>query len=252
MFSNNLEGNVKSNMNSFTKLFETPSNYDGIPLDPLDARIHHRSAKTAIITEKLHVVKNMVEHLGPNDVLCGKDKEAFNSIGNRRFRVSVSLIIGRYIQAKSKQEKTLVIQSLVNVVKESGGRFLKRKNDGLVELNEKQTQQKVGHAIRDTAISRKLVDRRKKRRVTRKSDSTGVETRIKNEISHARSCSDSCLYDCSIEAHSLKKHLSQSDKIYELSDDDFSEEDGIAVQIDSEENKFVNVFDGPSTESQFS
>ena len=103
------------------------------------------------------------ECLGPHDVLCGRDRDAFNHVGNRRFRVLVSLTIDRYIRAETRQEKSLVIASLTESVRKTGGRFVKRTRAGLlVELNEKQTQQKVGHAIRDSAISKQLVKPQRK------------------------------------------------------------------------------------------
>jgi hypothetical protein len=94
-----------------------------------------------------------MKELGPYDVICGRHKEAFNNIGNRRFRVTVSLNKDRYAGAPSRKEKTGVIKCIVGVVKSNGGRFLQRVDGAWVELDEKKSLAKVGHAIRDMVES---------------------------------------------------------------------------------------------------
>lgn len=103
-----------------------------------------------------------ITHVGVYDVLCGRDKEAFNNIGNRRFRVTVSLALDRYTQALTRKEKSTVIHSVAVLVQQNGGRFLHKTNtntnDGnakneYTELNEKQRHDKVGHALRDMALA---------------------------------------------------------------------------------------------------
>jgi hypothetical protein len=95
--------------------------------------------------------------IGSYDVLCGRHKLAFNNIGNRRLRVTVSLSLERYLAKPSRQDKTLVIFSIVKLIQESGGRFLKWKKDRWIELGEKQAREKVGHALRDMASARGLL-----------------------------------------------------------------------------------------------
>jgi hypothetical protein len=95
--------------------------------------------------------------IGSYDVLCGRHKLAFNNIGNRRLRVTVSLSLERYLVKPSRQDKTLVIISIVKLIQESGGRFLKWKKDRWIELGEKQAREKVGHALRDMASARDLL-----------------------------------------------------------------------------------------------
>jgi hypothetical protein len=95
--------------------------------------------------------------IGSYDVLCGRHKLAFNNIGNRRLRVTVSLSLERYLANPSRQDKTLVIISIVRLIEEIGGRFLKWKKDRWIELGEKQAREKVGHALRDMASARDLL-----------------------------------------------------------------------------------------------
>jgi hypothetical protein len=95
--------------------------------------------------------------IGQYDVLCGRHKLAFNNIGNRRLRVTVSLSLERYLAAPTRQDKTLVIISVVRLLQENGARFLKWKKDRWIELGEKQAREKVGHALRDMASARDLL-----------------------------------------------------------------------------------------------
>jgi hypothetical protein len=104
--------------------------------------------------------------LGPYDVICGRHKAAFNNIGNRRFRFTVSLALERYLRAPTRKAKSLVIARLADLVHANGGHFFELQNQGgstsdgvgggptwqWVELSRKKSHQKVGHALRDMAL----------------------------------------------------------------------------------------------------
>jgi hypothetical protein len=92
---------------------------------------------------------NLPEEVGPYDVLCGRSAFALNNVGNRRFRVTVSMALHRYLSTPTRTGKTKVIDSIVASVKSSGGRFLKWRNSQWIELDGKQAREKVGHALRD-------------------------------------------------------------------------------------------------------
>ena len=63
----------------------------------------------------------------PYDVLCGRDKAVFNSIGNRRFRVSISVNVPGYERARNKAQKTTVIMFVCSMFRnEVGVRFIKK------------------------------------------------------------------------------------------------------------------------------
>ena len=98
--------------------------------------------------------QSQVADVGPYDVLCGRDREAFNNVGNRRFRVTVSMALDSYVNAKSRQDKGLVIVSIINKIRGNGGKFIKWKKDRYVELTEKQMKEKVGHCLRDLSAAR--------------------------------------------------------------------------------------------------
>jgi hypothetical protein len=87
--------------------------------------------------------------LRPYDVLCGRSAFALNNVGNRRFRVTVSMALNKYLTTPTRTGKTKVIDSIVDTVRRSGGRFLKWRHARWVELDMKQAREKVGHALRD-------------------------------------------------------------------------------------------------------
>ena len=60
--------------------------------------------------------------IGPYDVICGRNKTAFNNIGNRRFRFTIALALPRFLIATSRKEKSIVIQSIQQLVHQNGGR----------------------------------------------------------------------------------------------------------------------------------
>lgn len=98
------------------------------------------------------VYRREVAQLNHYDVLCGRSKEAFNNIGNRRFRITVSLFLKPYIASPTRLDKTIVIRDLTALMKSTGGRFYIRGYGGrLVELTERQIHEKCGHALRDMA-----------------------------------------------------------------------------------------------------
>jgi hypothetical protein len=123
---------------------------------------HESTVNNTIIADHSHTnLTNKNEQqfsgIGSYDVLCGRHKFAFNNIGNRRLRVTVSLSLERYLASPSRQDKSLIIISIVKLIQEIGGRFLQWKKDHWIELGEKQAREKVGHALRDMASARDLL-----------------------------------------------------------------------------------------------
>jgi len=98
------------------------------------------------------------------DILCGRDKATFNNVGNRRFRVLISLNIPRYEKATTKAEKASVIKYICNIFRnEVGVRFLKKhkSGEGYYELSVSEARKKVGHALRDMSVARQEVKKRR-------------------------------------------------------------------------------------------
>lgn len=100
--------------------------------------------------EKEQQYREAVDSLGPYDVICGRGSLAFNNVGNRRFRVLISMNVDGYNDAEGRHRKGLFIGSLVNTLQHQiGVRFFKLKDGELIELTGRQIRQKVGHALRD-------------------------------------------------------------------------------------------------------
>jgi hypothetical protein len=92
-----------------------------------------------------------ISEIGMYDVLCGRHKAAFNNIGNRRFRITVSLALDRYLSAGTRREKSNVIKSITSLVHRNGGRFLQLEHGKWIELNAERAHKKVAHAMRDVS-----------------------------------------------------------------------------------------------------
>lgn len=64
---------------------------------------------------------------GPWSAICGRGRETYNNIGNRRLRVLVEANLEKYTATKSKFQKTIIIASIVESVREAAtlGGFIK-------------------------------------------------------------------------------------------------------------------------------
>ena len=94
--------------------------------------------------------------MGPYDILCGRQADAWNNEGNVKFRTIISEHVQKYMNATSNVGKTSIIKSIIHLVtKKLGGRFLKEYHQhtsgGYRELNRREVHNKVGHALRDLA-----------------------------------------------------------------------------------------------------
>ena len=71
--------------------------------------------------------ERIIRQVGPYDILVGRSSECFNNIGNRRFRLTISLNMSEYINAKTRDDKSWVIASVLRKMRqEAGYRFLKK------------------------------------------------------------------------------------------------------------------------------
>lgn len=92
------------------------------------------------------------EDIVPNkhDILCGRDKQAFNHVGNKQFRVIIAKHRQEYQTAASREEKTRITHDIIDAIKQDQGRFLKQDPDTkqwyLVDKD--YIHEKVSHALR--------------------------------------------------------------------------------------------------------
>lgn len=87
--------------------------------------------------------------INDSDVLCGRGGATNNHVGNKMFRSMVSEHQREYLSAK-KKDKALISQRIVRLVREQGGRFLRRTNDGLwTDVGNKKATEKTSQALRE-------------------------------------------------------------------------------------------------------
>jgi hypothetical protein len=89
---------------------------------------------------------NFVFH--PNDVLFGRGKVAVDHPGNAKFRRLVDVYMRKYEEAE-RLEKTCIAEVIVQMVKETNGRFLKQEAGGWDEVDGPAARKKVAHAFRN-------------------------------------------------------------------------------------------------------
>ncbi len=117
-------------------------------------------------TESNREIPTTIAELGAFDVLCGRDKKCSINGGNRRFRALINDHVSRYEGCESKFERSKAIGAIVKILQENpegSVRFFKRvkgsdTNDDharIEQLDEKQSREKVAHALRDYASQRR-------------------------------------------------------------------------------------------------
>lgn len=92
----------------------------------------------------------MTNEINENDVLCGRGGATNTNEGNKRFRGIVADHQPKYLQAR-KKDKAAIARSIVRIVREKGGRFLKRNNSTGVwnDIGDKQASSKTSQALRE-------------------------------------------------------------------------------------------------------
>jgi hypothetical protein len=103
---------------------------------------------------------NRIDSLGPWDILCGRSRNAYHNVGNRRFRITICLHCQRYMEAKSREEKGVIITTVLRLLKDDvGARFVFLSAEGgfYVEISENEAQAKVSHALRDMTAAHRRV-----------------------------------------------------------------------------------------------
>jgi len=87
------------------------------------------------------------------DILCGQSRVCASHPGNRRFQHILEDFAHKYDIATSKQEKMTMTKSVVSIIHESGGRFLKYKEGMWEEISTVAARDKVSHALRTKVAS---------------------------------------------------------------------------------------------------
>ena len=104
-----------------------------------------------------------LSELQPYDIICGRDKVCYHNVGNKRFRILISLNLNKYLMATTRSERSALIHSLTEDLLDGHCKFCfwKRVNNSLMELDREQIREKVGHALRDAKSKQKSNSARK-------------------------------------------------------------------------------------------
>jgi hypothetical protein len=112
-----------------------------------------QSLKEIALSSSISAAKTKLpDTFAPNSytVLCGRGKDHYNWVGNRRFRVIVNMNLERYSCARTKAEKTRIVMDVVELIHESGGTFAKRHVNGeWYDIGYDAAREKVGALFRD-------------------------------------------------------------------------------------------------------
>lgn len=118
--------------------------------------------------------------LRPYDIIVGRGRKHESNTGNARFRVTIRLNLKQYIEAPTRQDKTIVILSTYHMLRDDiGARFVKCTEDGrYVDCDEQEARDKVAHAFRDLAAQNSKKNK-KSRRLSSSSLSSTSSSRSK-------------------------------------------------------------------------
>jgi len=133
---------------------------------------------------------------GIYDVICGKGRTAFNHTGNKRFRSVVKLHLGKYSDARTKGEKSMIVTNIMRAVRLKGSaNFIKlvNKNKGggiyYDAVSERLAREKVGQALRDELHTqyKSSTEAKKQRRIAAKNHRDSLIHQIVQENTRIQS-----------------------------------------------------------------
>ncbi|CAB9509540.1 Nitrilase family, member 2 [Seminavis robusta] len=105
------------------------------------------------VARSKHTKRLLPETFEPTQysVICGRTKFCFDSVGNRRFKVTAKMFLQEYSEAKTKAEKSKIVTRVFNLVKESSpeGAFVTFENGRWYECSERISREKIGALFRD-------------------------------------------------------------------------------------------------------
>lgn len=94
----------------------------------------------------------VILHPAPGDVLCGRGKPYQDFPGNLRVGEIVDETVPRYLETMERLSKTMIAMNIVQQIKDSGGRFLVRRDDGWELAQDKVARGKISQALRVRAL----------------------------------------------------------------------------------------------------
>lgn len=90
-----------------------------------------------------------------DDILCGQSRLCASHSGNRHFQKVLNEYAEKYQRATSKQQKMIMTKEIVDLIHETGGKFIKCRDGTWEEISTVAARDKVSHALRTKVASRK-------------------------------------------------------------------------------------------------
>jgi hypothetical protein len=149
------------------------------------------------LSESLNVLLDLDLSILPGDfipnnycVLCGKGKEYFDFVGNRRFRTIVGMNLDRYNRTNDKVGKSTIVSEILRTVHSAGGIFCRFEQGVWCQVSEGTAREKVGALFRDCLHTKyrssgkaKVEARRRAKIVSRAKDSAS-KRRVAIDLVH--------------------------------------------------------------------
>jgi hypothetical protein len=85
-------------------------------------------------------------------VLCGRSRECYEWVGNRRFRTICNMYLQQYLDTQSKLEKSRIVTAVMKAIREGkkSGVFCTFENGRYYEVSQRTAREKVGGFFRDS------------------------------------------------------------------------------------------------------
>jgi hypothetical protein len=95
------------------------------------------------------------EHPRRSDILFGRGSDCWNHCGNKRFRLIIAKYQEKYHSKECRSEKMTVVAEIVEEIRSSGARFLRRNGDSKAweEVDRKSIVEKVRRSLPALAAS---------------------------------------------------------------------------------------------------
>jgi hypothetical protein len=129
------------------------------------------------------MASNNANHPSAYSVICGRGKNNFNHIGNRRYRILASMFIERYARAATKAAKSAIVSEIITMIHQAGGNFWKLRSGTWIEVGDTHVRDKVGASLRDLlhstyrSSSKAKIAHRKTQKTGRRKEEQEQETR---------------------------------------------------------------------------
>ena len=122
-------------------------------VDPESNSVTSMPRRTTAGSKDILLPKEFVP--GQNSVICGRGKVCSSAPGNRRLKKILDAYLKPYSECKSKLEKSSIVSTIVNMVKQSSpvGAFVKFEKGLWYEVEDSVAREKIGCMFRDALPS---------------------------------------------------------------------------------------------------